>query len=153
MLDYRLWMSFLIHDFGYWDKPNMDGVEGESHPYWGATMMWKMFGHPWGDFTKYHSRFLAAKESAQPSPLCFADKMAIVHMPWWLYLPLIHATGEVWEYMKDATKMIEKGGHPDSRKWLADVQPYCAKWVKDHKDGKVDYVTGRGVATETGVWK
>jgi len=41
--DIRLWVAFFIHDLGYWGKPNMDGDEGELHPYWAANKMHKWF--------------------------------------------------------------------------------------------------------------
>lgn len=157
MLDPRLWLAFVIHDLGYWGKPNMDGPEGETHPYWAAKVMERLFGAPWGEFTKYHSRFLAKKEHARPSPLCFADKLAIVYMPSWLYLIMIHATGEVKEYMQNATVMIERGGHPDARAWLRDVKAYARAWVNQYKDGRTDTTTPlkseRATVSDTGVWK
>ncbi len=37
--DPRLWLAFFVHDLGYIGKPNMDGVEGETHPELGARLM------------------------------------------------------------------------------------------------------------------
>ena len=37
--DPRLWVAFFVHDLGYWGKPNMDGLEGERHPEFGARVM------------------------------------------------------------------------------------------------------------------
>jgi len=37
--DPRVWIAFLVHDLGYWGKPNMDGKEGETHPEFGAKIM------------------------------------------------------------------------------------------------------------------
>lgn len=36
--DPRLWIVFLVHDWGYWGKPNMDGEEGEKHIIAGAVI-------------------------------------------------------------------------------------------------------------------
>ena len=36
--DPRLWVAFFVHDLGYIGKPDMDGVEGESHPWFGAKI-------------------------------------------------------------------------------------------------------------------
>lgn len=41
--DLRIWVAFLVHDFGYWGKPNMDGTEGERHPETGAKIMHWLF--------------------------------------------------------------------------------------------------------------
>jgi hypothetical protein len=153
--DPRLWLAFIIHDLGYWGKPNMDGFEGETHPYWAGRVMRRLFGEPWGQFTQYHSRFLAKNDGKQPSILCWADKMAIVHMPSWLYLLAIHATGEVHEYMAKATVMIESGGHKDSRAWLQDVKIYAKDIAVKYKDGGPDLSTPetRSAKSTTGVWK
>jgi hypothetical protein len=79
-LDPRLWVAFFVHDLGYWGKPNMDGAEGETHPFLGARVMSWLFdrtdeprsrhiasdGHRyyafgrWGAFTLFHSRYLVA---------------------------------------------------------------------------------------------
>lgn len=46
LLDPRLWLAFLVHDLGYWGKPNMDGPEGEEHPALGASVQgWTFDGH------------------------------------------------------------------------------------------------------------
>lgn len=125
--DPRLWVAFFVHDLGYWGKPNMDGLEGESHPAFGARLMTRLFdrsespqeraawgivtgrGWPpdrpwinlgtWGRFTYFHSRFLAKRACMDFSRLCVADKLAVALEPWWLYLPRVIATGEIEEYM------------------------------------------------------
>jgi hypothetical protein len=100
--DPRLWMAFIVHDIGYIGKPNMDGPEGERHPYRGAQIMGALFGERWYRFTLLHSRYLAKTLGSQPSRLCVADKLAIALTPAWLYLPMVRATGEVREYMAHA---------------------------------------------------
>jgi hypothetical protein len=37
--NWRLWIAFIVHDWGYWGKPNMDGPEGERHVELGAKIM------------------------------------------------------------------------------------------------------------------
>jgi hypothetical protein len=41
--DPRLWVAFILHDLGYWGKPNMDGPEGETHVEWAANVMGYLF--------------------------------------------------------------------------------------------------------------
>ncbi len=41
--DVRLWVAFFVHDLGYIGKPNMDGEEGEEHPWLGAVIMGRLF--------------------------------------------------------------------------------------------------------------
>lgn len=126
--DPRLWLTFFLHDLGYWGKPNMDGPEGEAHPAWAARLLtrWtdqrRSSTHPdggrydcftnaplpndefvvvnnWGRFCLYHSRFLARRHWESFSLLCVADKLAVALEPWWLYLPRVVASGEIREYM------------------------------------------------------
>lgn len=126
--DPRMWFVFMLHDIGYFGKPNMDGEEGERHPWTGAkivswlfddecgvafpsisgrtigALLCVMFGKPpssgnWYSFSLYHSRFLAKKYGVPPSLFCVADKLAITLVPWWLYLPMVNWTGEIKEYM------------------------------------------------------
>ena len=37
--DPRLWIAFLVHDWGYFGKSDMDGSEGETHVELGARIM------------------------------------------------------------------------------------------------------------------
>jgi hypothetical protein len=158
LLNPKLWVVFLVHDLGYWGLPNMDGPEGELHPQWACKKLNQWFGAPWGEFSLLHSRFYAKKMALPPSALCFADKLAIVYTPAWLYLPLVHATGEVKEYMQDSLRQNDVTGHADSRAWLLDVKDYVTKWVAEHKDGKADTWTPAGerepvYGSDTGVWR
>src|SRR5271166_3701015 len=41
--DPRLWVAFFVHDLGYFGMPNMDGVEGKQHPFFGAAIMHFLF--------------------------------------------------------------------------------------------------------------
>lgn len=97
-LDPRLWVSFVVHDWGYWGLGDMDGDEGQRHPELGGRIMTALFGQAWGDFTRLHSRHYAALEGRAPSPLCAADKLVLIVTPRWLYLPLVRLTGEAAEY-------------------------------------------------------
>ncbi len=187
--DPRLWVAFFVHDIGYVGKPNMDGPEGEQHPLFGARVMSRLFdwyelghgshaaydvhgtplliGH-WGRFALLHSRYFAKSLGLQPSRLCIADKLALALTPWWLYLPMARATGEVHEYMAHATHRI-KGNEAVSdderrrllsgqqRDWYAGVQSYMRRWVEQHKDGTADTWTSdsrqRATLNDDGVWR
>lgn len=59
--DPRLWIAFVIHDWGYWGKSNMDGKEGESHVWWAAHLMGRWFGWQWFALCLFHSRYWARK--------------------------------------------------------------------------------------------
>lgn len=159
-IDPRLWVAFIVHDLGYFGKPNMDGPEGEEHPAFGARIMGALFGPQWFAFSYYHSRYLAKRDGAHYSKLCVADKLAIALLPAWIYLPMVRATGEIQEYMKDAER-----AHPDmpldkssQRAWYASVQDYCRRWAMQHKDGIPDTWTATRKDSENtygehGVWR
>ena len=98
-LDLRLWVAFVVHDWGYWGKSAMDDDEGQRHPELGGRIMAWLFGQEWGDFTRLHSRHYAKLESRDPSPLCAADKLVLIITPRWIYLPMVKATGEIAEYL------------------------------------------------------
>jgi hypothetical protein len=154
--DPRLWIAFFIHDLGYFGKPNMDGPEGEEHPRWAATVMYRLFGQKWWEFCMYHSRYFAKKNNHAVSKLCFADKLSFVLTPRWLYLPMVNATGEIQEYLHNAQRA--DSGHwkvtgYDQKKWHAQLCEYMTKWVAEHKDGAQDTWTDatRNKKTENGV--
>jgi hypothetical protein len=166
--DPRLWLCFFVHDIGYLGKPNMDGPEGELHPYLGAKIVallcdgvaWgRPFGHgKWGMLCLLHSRYLAKKLGLQPSRLAIADKLVIAIEPSWLYLPRAIASGEINDYFEQAVKCdpdaakdeqtrraiwdIWEGGHlRDARQWHRGVRAYMRIWVETHKDGAIDTMT------------
>lgn len=165
LLDPRLWIAFFLHDIGYWGKPNMDGPEGERHPYVGAQIMGEIFGPEWFTFVLAHSRFLAKQLGIQPSPLCIADKLAITLPPRWLYLLQARLTGEIHEYMAKSGRNNETGskyagmhlGTETQQQWHRDMCAYVLRWVEEHKDGRADTWTpnsgDRPVVTATGVYQ
>lgn len=156
--DPRLWIAFFVHDLGYLGKPNMDGEEGERHPEFGARIM-SIFGKEWHDLALYHSRYYAKKHGAHFSRLCVADKLAIALTPGWLYLPMVHWSGEISEYLDMA-----ESGRPESRwqakpgrtarTWYADLREYMLAWVEEHRDGREDtWSNPDRHASESGVWR
>lgn len=163
LLHPALWVAFLVHDLGYFGKPNMDGPEGEQHPRLGAAIMRFLFGGPWPSFVLYHSRFLAKQNAQRPSALCMADKLAFPLTPRWLYLPMVRATGEIHEYMAKADSMNQTGSkydgmhHPRAtqEEWWNDVAAYVTKYVEEHRDGRVDTWTPaqKEAITPSGAWK
>lgn len=118
-----IYISFICHDLGYLGKTNMDGPEGETHPESGAQIMHRLFdkrivlgktviygSNKWRDFCLYHSRTYAARDSAEVSKLCCADKVAILLMPRFLFLFLARLSGEINEYK-------ETDGMPNAADW------------------------------------
>jgi len=98
-------VCIFIHDLGYLGKPNMDGIEGEMHPYLGAELAHRWFyknGFNWYYFVLLHSRSAAKIAGYFPSKLCWADKLCIKYDPWWFYMLRARLSGEIYEYYNDA---------------------------------------------------
>lgn len=141
-LDPRLWIAFMVHDWGYIGKHKMDDELGESHPELGAAIM-RIFGEDWYWFTLLHSRFYAGRLRRPFSRLCVADKLATCIMPSWIYLPLVILSGEVKEYMEasekygeEYLKRLEKTNSPYT--WFACCKQYMLEWIDAHKHEAVD---------------
>jgi hypothetical protein len=149
--DPRLWVAFLVHDWGYWGKPDMDGHAGANHPRLGAEIMHFLFDHPrtkvtdkwaagcvirsnydWYNFTIKHSRRFA--KGGEVSRLCVADKLALVVTPQWLYLLLVWWSGE-WEEYADEAKIPRMSGvwivPPKARlnQWYRQAHMKICRWV------------------------
>ena len=154
-----LWIAFFVHDLGYVGKPNMDGVEGEQHPYLGAEILYCITrSDRWFEFCLFHSRYLTKRLGGKPSRLCFADKLSFALTPRWLYLPMTRATGELAEYLKNAQKADSAHWKPtgeDAKLWHAQLCVYMADWVEAHKGGAADTWTSsdRHARTSSGVWQ
>lgn len=163
--DPRLWVAFVVHDWGYWGKKHMDGPDGDRHVILGAQIMHFLFDRPritrvdyphkrsgcsystdynntWNHFCLLHSRFWAKQIGRQPSKLCMADKLSMVLEPWWLYLPRAWASGELDEYLASA-RPGGKHGHMQlntfsARQWFTETQEYMRKYVEEYKNGALD---------------
>jgi hypothetical protein len=141
----------------------MDGDEGGGHVHLGAKIMGLLFGGHWADLTLRHSRYWAKKHGVTVSKLCYADKLAFVLTPGWLYLPMARATGELAEYMAKsldrqlgcAAFSVNERAHLESGKpdlWLKGLQNYTRRWVEQHRNGNADtWTVVRGSSAE-GSW-
>lgn len=101
----------------------------------------------WGRLVLFHSRFFAQKMHREPSRLCYADKLAIVLTPRWLYLPMVRMTGELDEYMDHAIAARRNEGKYagewsayDVRgltpeQWHESMVAYLTEWVEEHAHG------------------
>lgn len=96
----------------------------------------------WYEFCLYHSRFYAKRNDKPFSRLCVADKLATVLTPWWLYIPMATATGEIHEYMHAIARA--NAGEPNKyagmniysshkREWYGNMQEYLLRWVEERR--------------------
>jgi hypothetical protein len=99
---WRECVCIMIHDWGYFGCPEMDGPEGELHPLEGAAIAGFLFGPKYYDLVLLHSRHLANKMGLPPSKLCWADKLSMRFEPQWFYLLRARVTGEILEYRRKA---------------------------------------------------
>lgn len=143
----KLWIAFFVHDLGYIGKPNMDGEEGEMHPFLGARIMMALFGSEWYLFTLLHSRFLAKHSQEEPSRLCAADKLAVALEPAWLYIPRVWLSGEAKEYMalaghkpgskysneKRTKEQDELLKRETLTSWHKAMTSHCRRWAFEHQ--------------------
>lgn len=134
--DPRLWLAFIVHDWGYWGKSNMDGPEGETHVEAGARIMARLFGPAWGDFTRYHSRYYARKDGVAPSRLCYADKLSLCFEWDWCYLLRVCLTGEIREYRAHAAR----GGKYAKDSYLSGAGSSRWEWLRTVKRFMLRYV-------------
>jgi hypothetical protein len=78
-------ICILIHDIGYFGCANMDGQEGQAHPEAAAKIV-KKWGAYYYELCLYHSRHYAHAAGAEPSKLCWADKLSIAYDPYLFYI-------------------------------------------------------------------
>ena len=145
-LDPRLFAAFVLHDFGYLGRADMDGPGGEEHVLLGARIMGWLFGPAWEDECLRHSRYWCRRMGLPISRLCLADKLAFALAPAWLYLPMARWTGELQEYM--ARSRERQAGDDNgftaeedrlvrsevAEEWLQGLQSYTLRWVERHRD-------------------
>lgn len=131
-------ICIILHDWGYWGSPNMDGEEGERHPELGAKLAGKLLGPSYHDLVLLHSRHYAKHRGLQPSKLCWADKLSICYDPKWFYLLRARLTGEIAEYRQISSHLLPlTASHSAWFDWMrslmadlghqqrADAQPYA----------------------------
>lgn len=133
-------VCIIIHDWGYWGKPNMDGEEGELHPLWGARVASRLLGKEYYGLTAYHSRSMARRDEAPLSRLCLADKLGVAMMPTWLWVLLTRLSGEVHEYMSHRKYETPSHNHSSPSEFFHSYRRMVAKWVEnsDVTIGKFD---------------
>ena len=152
--DPRLWVCFVVHDWGYWGKPNLDGPEGETHVELGARIMARLFddsplatvmdicfgfrpqGSSWKVFSLYHSRFYARRDKVEPSRLCYADKAAIAWTPSVVQLTLMRFTGEWKEYVLGHNGRTPANPGDSLETWCGKMRAVCREIIVGQKTEK-----------------
>lgn len=133
-------ICIIIHDWGYWGSPNMDGEEGERHPEFAAKIAGKLFGDEYYDLCLLHSRHYARNAKREPSKLCWADKLSILYDPWWLYLPRSIMSGELKEYRRIAAVTGFIPPVASNREWFMWIRDRLSTLGKEKRGDVVPYV-------------
>lgn len=150
-------ICILVHDWGYWGCSEMDGPEGEEHPRFGASVAFWIVWHVATitrrstgyaafarEFCEGHSRFYARKHlEGATSRLMAADKLGTVLLPWWIYLPMARATGELAEYRAESDRYWRETGKgiPSSisdREWYDWLQKYLCEVAARPMDANIN---------------
>jgi hypothetical protein len=134
---WRELVCIVIHDWGYWGKPNMDGAAGEKHPVLGARLARRLFGVEYGNLTLLHSRHYARIVHEDPSRLCWADKLSHLYYPTWLYLFLARTRGEIREYRQMAQRYIPL--EASDEEWFKWIQDRFYKLAMEQRGDAVPY--------------
>lgn len=90
-------ICIIVHDWGYFGKPNLDGVEGMMHPKLGARIAGQLYGKKYYYLCSGHSRTYANAFGFETSKLCWADKLSFIFEPRWFYLLRARLSGELKE--------------------------------------------------------
>lgn len=135
---YKSWPNWkelvciIVHDWGYWGKPDMDGEEGKDHPYLGGYIADWLFGDLWMEFCALHSRWMANRWEMPVSKLCAPDKYALTLYPKWLYYLLATASGELSEYLHEGRRFwLYKDGDPFDE-WYNGIVEYGLAQIESY---------------------
>lgn len=100
------WVAILLHDVGYWGMPNMDGPEGQEHP-WVSAQIAAQFFDKKREVNRViglivgHSRHFAKTHGLPISDLYAPDKICVLYDPMWFYLLRANLSGEIAEFMQN----------------------------------------------------
>jgi hypothetical protein len=133
-------ICIIIHDWGYWGSPNMDGYEGKQHPELGANIANALFGAEYRHLCLYHSRHYARKCKVNPSKLCWADKLSIKYDPGWFYLLRAKLSEELKEYRKIAHNSGQCSIEHSNKMWFKWIRSYLCRSAVDRRKDTINNV-------------
>ena len=127
---WREMLCIIIHDWGYWGKPNLKDADGDRHPELGARIAGKMLGSEWSDFILGHSSFYIIRNQIEPSKLMAPDKYWHCIISLWAYKAMAVPTGEFKHYreLKHARQVADQ--KDSDAVWWANLQQACRDKVK-----------------------
>lgn len=144
---WREGVCIVIHDWGYWGCPNMDGLEGRRHPVAGAALARWLFGEEEWKLVALHSRHRAEQFGLVPSRLCWADKFSMLYDPQWFYLLRARATGEILEYREVAAQANFLPLAAPHTAWHRKLVSHLAKMATERAQCELAVARARDAAT------
>ena len=141
-------LAIIVHDWGYWGCPDIDGDDGVEHPAAGARIAYrivlritrnKQLATRTSNLILGHSRHYAKRYNVPFSKLLGPDKMSAVLYPWYIYIPMAWLSGELESYRYETSKLYWATGigvpvTSLNRTWYAWMQKYIPTVVANPKD-------------------
>ena len=126
---WRELLCIMVHDWGYWGRPNLKNEDGDRHPEFGAELAGKVLGPEWKNFILGHSSFYIARNGVKKSKLLAPDKYWHCMIPLWFYKILAVPSGEFRHYreLKHARQVADQ--HESDVVWWSNLQQVALKKV------------------------
>lgn len=130
---WRVLVCIVIHDWGYFGCTSMDDDTGELHPLRGARIAGRFFGADYRDLVLLHSRHLARRLKAEPSALCWPDKLSVLYDWPHFYLFRARLSGELAEYRQNTARAGFVPLTASDEVWFAWLHEYFAMAARDRR--------------------
>ena len=153
-------VCIIIHDWGYWGKPELDGPLGVDHPMKGALLAEKWFGDEYWMLCAGHSRSYIALMNKRwgmkhgipkyyVSKLCWADKLSFCFEPRWFYIFRAKLSGEWGLVYAESIKsgVMKDSEHISPKEWYKRMYIYC-RYQQEIND-----ILGNRESTNDFLWK
>lgn len=122
---WREMFCIVVHDWGYWGRPNLKDADGDKHPELGAKIAGRILGPEWRDFILGHSSFYIVRSGIAQSKLLAPDKYWHCMIPLWIYKILAVPTGEFKHYRElRHARQVSELDETDAE-WWAKLQKVC----------------------------
>ncbi len=116
-------LCIIIHDWGYWGAPEMEGEHGARHPELGAKIAGTLLGIQYHNLCLHHSRhYCKMLFGVEPSKLCWADKLSVKFEWEWFYMLRARLTGELREYRELSAANGLTPWSASDHEWFVDMR-------------------------------
>ena len=118
-------VCIFIHDWGYWGCDSMDSEQGQKHPALAGAILKKLgWSSKYVNMCIYHSRSYASMCDAEPSKLCWADKLSMCYDPVSFYLFRAKLSGELKEYREECVASGLCTLQQSNREWYGIIRQF-----------------------------